>query len=70
MVIPGLHNPSHTTSLFATARRGQPVLRPDDMAALRVEMVNLDIIPGAPPLVRATAKAFIVLHFAHGDLSG
>ena len=62
--IPGLFNPSHTTSLFDTARRGQPVVRPDDMAALRIELVNLDIIPGAPPLVRAAAKAFIVLHFA------
>ena len=64
VIIPGLLNPSHTTSLFDTARRGQPVVRPDDMAALRIELVNLDIIPGAPPLVRATAKAFIVLHFA------
>jgi hypothetical protein len=64
VLIPGLFNPSHTTSLFDTARRGQPVVRPDDMAALRVELVNLDIVPGAPPRVRATAKAFIVLHFA------
>ena len=64
-VIPGLLDPSHTTNLFDTARRGRPVVRPDDMAALRVELVNLDIIPGTPPLARpaATGKAFIVLHF-------
>lgn len=65
VVIPGLLNPSHITSLFDTSHRGKPVVRPDDMAALRVELINLDIIAGIAPLVRAagTAKAFIVLHF-------
>lgn len=70
VLVPGLLNPSHTTSLFDTARRGKPAVRPDAMAALRVELINLDIVAGTPPRVRAagTGNSFIVLHFAPQSL--
>ncbi len=57
--------PSHTTSLFDGARRGKPVVRADDLVALRIELVNMTVIAGPPPLARpnASGKAFIVLHF-------
>ena len=61
-VIPGLLDPSHTTDLFDPARKGRPVVRPDDTAALRIELVHLDILPGTPPRVRAaTAQAKAVI---------
>ena len=70
IVVDRLVNPSHVTSLFDGSRRGKPVVRPDDMAALRVELVNLTIIAGTPPLVRyrGAGKAFVVLHFAPQSL--
>jgi hypothetical protein len=57
--------PSHTTSLFDGARRGKPVVRADDLVALRIELVNMTVEAGPPPVVRSNAsgKAFIVLHF-------
>ena len=57
--------PSHTTNLFDGLRRGKPVVRADDLVALRVELVNMVIMAGPPPVVRpsASGKAFIVLHF-------
>ncbi len=52
-------------NIFDPARPGDPVVRPDDLVALRVQLSNLKIAPGTPPmLVRdAAGPAFLVLHF-------
>lgn len=57
--------PSHTTNLFDGVRRGKPVVRADDLVALRIELVNMTVMAGPPPIARAnpSGKAFIVLHF-------
>lgn len=52
-------------NLFEAGRPGTPVVRPDDLLALRVERRNLNIVPGSPPrLVKAgSGNAFLILHF-------
>jgi hypothetical protein len=53
------------TSLFDGSKPGKPVVRPADLLALRIELVNMKIVPGSPPLLKpsgSTAGA-IVLHF-------
>lgn len=62
--------PSNTTNLFDSSKPGQAVLRPDDLLALRVQLVNMKVTPApsggtAPILQRSsdTGDAFIVLHF-------
>jgi hypothetical protein len=52
-------------NLFDTARAGRAVVRPDDLLALRFELINLEVVAGSPPRVRrkGTAPAFLVLHF-------
>jgi hypothetical protein len=55
------------TSLFDPARPGKPVVRPDDLLALRLELVNMKVQAGTPPLLsRGPASggaSYIVLHF-------
>jgi hypothetical protein len=55
------------TSLFDPARPGKPVVRPNDLLALRIELVNMRVQAGATPtLSRGPANAgasYIVLHF-------
>ncbi|MGE0447848.1 MAG: hypothetical protein AB7P99_21675, partial [Vicinamibacterales bacterium] len=55
----------HLGNFFDTDRAGQPVVRPDDLLALRVELRNLTVTPGSPPRVKKTgnAAAYLVLHF-------
>ncbi|QIL74376.1 hypothetical protein G7048_25715 (plasmid) [Diaphorobacter sp. HDW4B] len=54
-----------TSSLLDGDKPGIPVVRSDDMVALRIELVNLEVVPGPPPVVRKTASgpAWLVLHF-------
>lgn len=57
-----------TTNLFDASKPGQAVVRPSDLLAMRVQLVNLDVLPpqgeGPPTLQRHsdTGEAFIVLH--------
>lgn len=57
--------PDPVGNLFDTARAGRPVVRPDDLLALRVQLVNLTVQAGSPPRVQrsGTAAAYLVLHF-------
>lgn len=63
--IPGLFAPSSLTSLFDKSRPGKPVVRPSDLLALRIELVNLTVAAGTPPMMQraAAGPAYIVLHF-------
>ena len=57
--------PSAVSGLLQPGRSGQAAIRPDDLLALRIELVNLQIQAGTPPKVKKTAAgdSFIVLHF-------
>ena len=52
-------------NFFDGDRAGRPVVRPDDLLALRLELHNLDVEPGAPPRLvkRGNGEARLVLHF-------
>ncbi|MGC3937313.1 hypothetical protein ACOTTU_05865 [Roseobacter sp. EG26] len=52
-------------NLFETRRRGTPVVRPTDLLALRIEMRNLRVKSGSPPVLRKTGSgaALLILHF-------
>ena len=55
------------TSLFDPARPGKPVVRPSDLLALRLELVNMTVQAGTPPLLKrgpaSGGASYIVLHF-------
>ena len=55
------------TSLFDPARRGRAVVRPNDLLALRIELVNMQVQTGPPPLLKrgpaSGGASCIVLHF-------
>jgi hypothetical protein len=52
-------------NLFSAGRPGQPVVRPADLFACRIELRNLSVVPGVPPRVvkQGTGAAYIILHF-------
>src|SRR5689334_14352138 len=56
---------SHVGSFFDTSRPGKPVVRPDDLVALRLELRGLSVSTGNPPRLRKTAsgKAQLIVHF-------
>jgi len=56
---------SPRSRLFSPGRPGRPVVRPTDLLALRIELINLYIQAGAPPmLTRAeSGTVLIILHF-------
>lgn len=60
-----LFKPDSVGNLFDASRAGQPVVRPDDLLALRVQLVNLQVVPGNPPRVRHPGQTvgYLVLHF-------
>jgi hypothetical protein len=55
------------TSLFDPARPGKPAVRPNDLLALRIELVNMKVQPGSPPTLSrgpaSSGASYIVLHF-------
>ena len=64
---PQFFAPKALTSLFDPARPGKAVVRPNDLLALRIELVNMKVQAGTPPtLSRGPASggaSYIVLHF-------
>lgn len=55
----------HISNLFERARPGRPVVRADDLVALRLEMRGLEVVPGAEPRLRktGTGAAQLILHY-------
>lgn len=50
-------------NLFSRGRAGRPAVRPDDLLALRLELVDLAVVPGTPPRLQAQGNAArLVLH--------
>lgn len=64
---PVLHVQTALTSLFDPVRPGKAVVRPSDLLALRIQLVNMSVVAGSPPRLNAGPKAsgasYIVLHF-------
>jgi len=52
-------------NIFEARRPGNPIIRPEDLLALRVELRNLSVKPGTPPTLKkaGTGNAFLILHF-------
>ena len=52
-------------NIFEKSRPGTPVLRVDDLVAMRVELRNCKIRPGSPPTIekRNSGKGYLILHF-------
>ena len=48
--------PDPNVNFFDTNRAGHPVVRPDDLVALRIELHNLTVAPGTPPRLRKRAR--------------
>lgn len=63
--IPFPLRPDFTRNLFERNRPGRPVVRAEDLVALRIEIRNLEIVPGSPPRLRkqGTGAAHLILHF-------
>ncbi|MBO9328973.1 hypothetical protein GHR37_07495 [Achromobacter xylosoxidans] len=57
--------PNPNRNFFDGTRPGQPVLRPADLLALRIELHNLTVSPGQPPRLRKTGSgaATLIVHF-------
>ena len=57
----------HVRNLFTSSRPGRPIVRPDDLLALRIETQNLTIVPvpGKPPRLCKTGRSAgsLILHF-------
>jgi len=55
----------HVRNLFERSRPGRPVVRSEDLVALRIETRNLDVVPGSPPRLRKSKSgaAYLILHF-------
>lgn len=56
--------PKIVGNLFDSDRAGRPVVRPDDLLAMRVQLVGLEVVPGSPPRLRraGSGAAMLVLH--------
>ncbi|MGB5560263.1 MAG: hypothetical protein WBN04_19895 [Paracoccaceae bacterium] len=52
-------------NLFETRRAGTPVVRPDDLVALRIELRNLTVQATTPPVLKKTGSgaSYLILHF-------
>ena len=55
----------HVFNIFESSRAGTPVVRALDLLALRIELRNLTIEPGDPPLLKRTTRGsgYLILHF-------
>jgi len=62
-----LFAPHALTSLFDPSRPGKAVVRPNDLLALRIELVNMQVQAGPPALLKrgpaSAGASYIVLHF-------
>ena len=65
IIIPPLFQIDHIGNLFEPGRPGQPVVRPDDLLAFRIEHRNLLVSPGTPPRLKkqGAGSAYLILHF-------
>jgi len=65
LFVPPLFQFDHVGNLFEKNRPGQPVVRTDDLLALRVETRNLEVLPGDPPRLVKTESgtSYLILHF-------
>lgn len=63
-VRPGVLLPRTVGNLFEPSRPGRPVVRVEDLLALRLELVNLEVTPGNPPRLRrhGNAPAALIVH--------
>ncbi len=56
--------PDIIKNIFETSRPGRPVVRAEDLLALRIELKNIQITPGSPPKMTAQGNsARLILHF-------
>ncbi len=55
----------HVFNIFDRSRAGTPVVRALDLLALRIELRNLSVVPGDPPILQKTRRgtAYLILHF-------
>ncbi len=64
ILIPDPFNPDFVKNIFEPSRAGRPVVRPEDLLALRIELKNITITPGSPPKLTAQGNAAkLILHF-------
>ena len=58
-------SPDVIKNIFEKSRPGTPVLRVDDLLAMRIELRNCSVTPGSPPVIRKTGrgKGLLILHF-------
>lgn len=63
-LIPIPFNPDVVRNIFENSRPGRPVVRPEDLLAMRIELRNLAIDPGDPPKLRKSGNgaARLILH--------
>lgn len=61
---PPLRYPDPIGNLFDSARAGTTIVRPDDLMAMRVELRNMTIVPGAPPRLKSSGRgaSVVILH--------
>jgi hypothetical protein len=64
IVLPAPH-PDPNVNFFDANRAGRAAVRPNDLVALRIELDNLTVAPGAPPRLRktGTSDATLIIHF-------
>ncbi len=57
--------PNPNRNFFDGSRPGQPILRPADLLALRIELRNLAVTPGQPPRLKKAGDgvATLIVHF-------
>ena len=56
--------PDVVKNVFEPSRPGTPVVRPDDLLAIRVELKNMHVAEGSPPKLTAQGNsARLILHF-------
>jgi hypothetical protein len=63
-LVPIPFEPDTVKNIFEPGRAGRPVVRPEDLLALRIELKNILITPGSPPRLTAQGNAAkLILHF-------
>lgn len=63
-LVPIPYAPDVIKNIFEASRPGRPVVRPEDLLALRIELKNIAMAPGSPPKLTAQGNsARLILHF-------